>query len=177
KLFIADTNNNVIRSVNLNTGETTMVHTLELKGVQVPSTMPKSPKRLQRRPSADAQNIRIEPISAMKGDLHLDISLLPEYHFSKEADSKFEADVEPSDGVLVEPMDGTLNSEGSAILHFTRSAQISATVRVNCKVYYCKEDEVCLYQNLAFEVPFSADSESSTAEIPLSYTVQPKKRL
>jgi hypothetical protein len=42
--------------------------------------------------------------------------------------------VEPTDGVLVEPVDGTLNSEGSALLHFTRSAQISATVRVNCKV-------------------------------------------
>ncbi|XP_059063416.1 protein SUPPRESSOR OF QUENCHING 1, chloroplastic isoform X2 [Cryptomeria japonica] len=177
KLLIADTNNNIIRSIDLST-ENPVVQTLELKGVQVPSTIPKSPKRLRRRPSMDAQIIRIKPISAMKGNLRLEISLLPEYHFTKEASSKFEAGVEPSDGMLVEPMDGTLDSEGFATLHFTRSAETSATVRVNCKVYYCKEDEVCLYQNLAFEVPFIPDSNStSTADIPLSHTVKPKNRV
>lgn len=39
--------------------------------------------------------------------------------------------------MLVDPMDGTLDSEGSAMLHFTRSAETSATVRVNCKVCLC----------------------------------------
>lgn len=177
KLFVADTNNNVIRFIDLKAKEGPVIRTLELKGVQAPA-LPKTPKRLRRRPSLDTQIVRIKPTSATRGDLHLEISLPSEYHFTKEAPSKFEADVEPTDGVLVEPMDGTLNSEGSALLHFTRSAQISATVRVNCKVYYCKEDEVCLYQNLAFEVPLSPDSpSSSTADIPLFYTLQTKGRV
>lgn len=175
KLFVADTNNNVIRIIDLKAKEGPMVRTLELKGVQAPA-MAKTPKRLRRRPSIDAQIIGIKPTSATRGDLHLEISLPSEYHFTKEAPSKFEADVEPTDGVLVEPMDGTLNSEGLALLHFTRSAQKSATVRVNCKVYYCKEDEVCLYQNLVFEVPLSPESPSPSTEdnISLSYTLQPK---
>lgn len=43
------------------------------------------------------------------------------------------------------------------------------------QVYYCKEDEVCLYQSVGFEVPFQdAIPGSSPAEISLDYTVKPK---
>lgn len=44
------------------------------------------------------------------------------------------------------------------------------------QVYYCKEDEVCLSQSLAFEVPFEeviGDS-ASNAEANLQYTVKPR---
>lgn len=43
------------------------------------------------------------------------------------------------------------------------------------QVYYCKEDEVCLYQSVAFEVPFrDAIPGSSPAEVSLDYAVKPK---
>lgn len=43
------------------------------------------------------------------------------------------------------------------------------------QVYYCKEDEVCLYKSLLFEVPFRQEvSETSQAEITLAFEVKPK---
>lgn len=43
------------------------------------------------------------------------------------------------------------------------------------QVYYCKEDEVCLYQSLLFEVTFREESpESNPEEITLAYVVKTK---
>lgn len=43
------------------------------------------------------------------------------------------------------------------------------------QVYYCKEDEVCLYQSVTFEVPFrDVNPASGAAEISLDYAVKPK---
>lgn len=43
------------------------------------------------------------------------------------------------------------------------------------QVYYCKEDEVCLYQSLLFEVPFQEeDAQAKPADIKLEYDVKPK---
>jgi len=39
------------------------------------------------------------------------------------------------------------------------------------QVYYCKEDEVCLYQSVAFDVQFHEGTEPSPAQITLSYFV------
>lgn len=43
------------------------------------------------------------------------------------------------------------------------------------QVYYCKEDEVCLYQSLTFEVPFQeVIPDAAPVEIMLPYVVKPK---
>ncbi|GLT71599.1 hypothetical protein SLA2020_436050 [Shorea laevis] len=173
RLFIADTNNSVIRYLDLNKEEAELF-TLELKGVQ-PPLKSKSLKRLRRRSSADTQSIIVNGGSSNEGNLYLKISLPEEYHFSKEARSKFSVDIEPENAMSVEPSDGNLNPEGSATLHFRRSSTSASVGRVNCKVYYCKEDEVCLYQSLLFEIPFQEEvPESSPAEIKLDYIVKPK---
>ncbi|KAJ0007299.1 hypothetical protein Pint_30388 [Pistacia integerrima] len=59
KLLIADTNNSVIRYLDLNKKEPELL-TLELKGVQPPATKSKSPKRLRRRSSPDTQTIVVD---------------------------------------------------------------------------------------------------------------------
>lgn len=173
KLFIADTNNNVIRYLDLNE-EDAALHTLELKGVQPPSPKSRALKRLRRRPSVDTQIIRIDESSSTEGNLYIKISVPEGYHFSKEARSKFDVDIYPDGAVIVEPSNGILTSEGSAYLHFRRPTSSPAMGRINCKVYYCKEDEVCLYESLAFDVPFKEGVSDSTTEITLPFTVKPK---
>lgn len=43
------------------------------------------------------------------------------------------------------------------------------------QVYYCKEDEVCLYQSLLFEVPFQEGvSNPAEADVTLAHFVKPK---
>ncbi|XP_057439055.1 protein SUPPRESSOR OF QUENCHING 1, chloroplastic isoform X2 [Lotus japonicus] len=174
RLFIADTNNSIIRYLDLNTDEFEL-HTLELKGFQPPKPKSRSFKRLRRRPSADTVPITIDAISSEEGNLSIDISLPNEYHFSKEARSRFSVDIESEGSVDIDPLDGLLSPEGSATLHFKRSSTSAAVGRINCKIYYCKEDAVCLYQSLLFEVPFREGvSDSTRANVTLAHLVKPK---
>ncbi|KAI3781172.1 hypothetical protein L2E82_11176 [Cichorium intybus] len=174
RLFIADTNNSLIRYLDLNKKDAQLV-TLELKGVQPPAPKSRSPRRLRKRNSADTQTIVVDGGSSNEGDLNLQISVPEGYHFSKEARSKFSVDFEPENAAVVDPLDGNLNPDGTAVLHFKRSSPSPTMGRVNCKVYYCKEDEVCLYQSLVFEVPFKEVSpENTPQEIKLPFVVKPK---
>ncbi|XP_023894808.2 protein SUPPRESSOR OF QUENCHING 1, chloroplastic isoform X2 [Quercus suber] len=174
RLFIADTNNSVIRYLDLNKEEAELL-TLELKGVQPPVQKSRSLRRLRRRSSADTLTVTVEGGSSKEGNLSLKILLPEEYHFSKEAQSKFSVESEPESSMVIDPLDGYLSPEGSAILHFKRSSPSASVGRISCKVYYCKEDEVCLYQSLLFEVPFQEEiPDSSPAEITLTYVVKPK---
>ncbi|PON69654.1 HAD hydrolase, subfamily IA [Parasponia andersonii] len=200
RLFIADTNNSIVRYLDLNK-EVPELLTLELKGVQPPNKKSRLPKRLRRRAPSDAQTIKVDGTSSSEGNLSIKISVPEKYHFSKEARSKFSIETEPEDAVNIDPLDGYLTPEGSATLHFKRSSSSASMGRINCKgvvgsggirtfhigkrcchdqtmlaaVYYCKEDEVCLYQSLSFEVPFLEEvADSSPAEIILPYVVKPK---
>lgn len=82
RLLIADTNNNIIRYIDLNEKDP-MLHTLELRGVQPPSSKPKLLKRLRRRLSADTEIIKIDGGSSKEGVFYLTVSVPVGYHFSK----------------------------------------------------------------------------------------------
>lgn len=82
RLYIADTNNSVIRYLDLNK-EGTKLLTLELKGVKPPVATPKTLKRLRSRTSADTLSIKIDGVSTNQGKLTLAISVPEGYHFSK----------------------------------------------------------------------------------------------
>jgi len=60
-----------------------VLNTLELKGVQPPSSKLKSLKRLRRRLSADTKMITANGGSSPEGYLYLAISVPDGYHFSK----------------------------------------------------------------------------------------------
>ncbi|KAM3229256.1 hypothetical protein ACQJBY_060257 [Aegilops geniculata] len=169
RFLVADTNNSAIRSIVLNE-RGAEVRTLDLTGVQVPSPKPKALRRLRRRLSADTNVINVDGGSSMEGYVSLAISVPDGYHFSKEARSKFDVETEPANAIEIEPVNGSLNSDGQASLKFKRTSSSSSTGRINCKVYYCKEDEVCLYQSVAFDVKFQ-EGVPSPAPITLAYTV------
>lgn len=52
----------------------------------------------------------------------------------QEARSKFSVESEPENSVIIDPSDGYLSPEGSAILHFRRSSPSASLGRINCKV-------------------------------------------
>ncbi|VAI06337.1 unnamed protein product [Triticum turgidum subsp. durum] len=172
RFLVADTNNSAIRSIVLNE-RGAEVRTLDLTGVQPPSPKPKALRRLRRRLSADTNVINVDGGSSMEGYVSLAISVPYGYHFSKEARSKFDVETEPANAIEIEPVNGSLNSDGQASLKFKRTSSSSSTGRINCKVYYCKEDEVCLYQSVAFDVKFQ-EGVPSPAPITLAYTVVPR---
>ncbi|KAI4374057.1 hypothetical protein MLD38_012100 [Melastoma candidum] len=173
RLYIADTNNSLIRYLDLNKKGAELL-TLELKGVKPPVARSKTPKRLRSRTSADTVSVKVDGISANQGKLNLAISVPEGYHFSKEARSKFYVESEPEGVVSFTPAEGNLDEQGSSAILFERSTGGSSMGRILCKVYYCKEDEVCLYQSLVFEVPFLEKTDSTGAEKSLAYVVKPR---
>ncbi|XP_073030200.1 protein SUPPRESSOR OF QUENCHING 1, chloroplastic isoform X1 [Primulina eburnea] len=174
RLFIADTNNSEIRYMDLNEKEPVLL-TLELKGVQPPAPKSKSLRRLRRRSEANTETVPIDGSSATEGKLFLKIVVPEGYHLSKEAQSKFTVEAEPENAISVNPLDGNIDREGFAIIQFKRSSPSPSKSKIYCKVYYCKEDEVCLYQPLMFEVSFQeALRDATPANITLPYLVKPK---
>ncbi|KAJ3683032.1 hypothetical protein LUZ60_013259 [Juncus effusus] len=175
RLIIADTNNSVIRYIDINDKDP-QLRTLELKDVQPPLKTKKSLKRLRRRLPTDAKVIKIDAGKSRAGYLSLSFSVPEGYHFSKEAKSKFEVEMERENVIEFEPSIGNLNPDGSASIRFKRISSDPTTGRINCKVYYCKEDEVCLYQPVSFDVSFQQkeSSDSNPAQILLKYAVVPK---
>lgn len=80
--LIADTNNSVIRYIDLNQREPELL-TLELKGVQPPAPRTKTMKRLRKRLSPDTQIVAVNGGASTEGNLYLRISVPEGYHFSK----------------------------------------------------------------------------------------------
>jgi DNA-binding beta-propeller fold protein YncE len=176
-LYVADTNNSLIRVLDVSAKGTPTIKTLELKGIPAPSASPvTAPRRLRRRLSPDTEIVKVAPISSTSGDLQLEIKLPSEFHFTTEAQSKFEADVEQDSGVSIVPASGNIGPDGRAKLQFSRipGSSNSGNTRISCKVYYCQEDAVCLYKALSFEVPFTAEQEEIPQSVSISYLVQPK---
>lgn len=52
----------------------------------------------------------------------------------QEARSKFSVEVEPENAAVVDPLDGSLSPDGTAVLHFKRSSPSATVGRVSCKV-------------------------------------------
>ncbi|XP_051144550.1 protein SUPPRESSOR OF QUENCHING 1, chloroplastic isoform X2 [Andrographis paniculata] len=176
RFLIADTNNSLIRILDMNKKEPTL-STLDMKGVEPPARKSKYMKRLRRRSSADAEIIAVDGGSFDQGKLCLKISLPEGYHLSKEAESKFSVEFEPETAALADPTEGNIKLDGSAVVEIKRLSPSPSKGRIYCKVYYCKEDEVCLYQPLMFEVSFQEyqpSNANSTAEISLKHLVKPK---
>ncbi|MCO5562807.1 hypothetical protein L7F22_016439 [Adiantum nelumboides] len=177
KIFVADTNNSIIRMLNTKQKDGQSISTLELKGVEPPQLKSaEKPRRLRRRLSNDTDLIKIGPIKAMNGNIKLRISLPPGFHFTKEITSKFEANDEPDGKVVLQPASGAFDASWQALIKFSQPQDVMATVQINCKVYYCEEDEVCLYKALAFEIPFDEVSSSLSLDLPLTYDVKPPER-
>ncbi|KAF8779699.1 hypothetical protein HU200_002349 [Digitaria exilis] len=108
-----------------------------------------------------------------------------------EARSKFDVETEPANAIEIEPANGVSKLRRAGITEVQKDiivaingknklqGELDGSSGKNCvKVYYCKEDEVCLYQSVAFDVKFNggaADAGSSAAQFALSYSVTAKR--
>eukprot|EP00271_Cylindrocystis_brebissonii_P018072 TRINITY_DN496_c0_g2_i1.p1 TRINITY_DN496_c0_g2~~TRINITY_DN496_c0_g2_i1.p1 ORF type:complete len:1137 (+),score=278.85 TRINITY_DN496_c0_g2_i1:69-3479(+) len=191
QIFVADTNNSLIRVLDTSTG-TAQLSTLDLSSIPPPppplSTSGR--RRLRRRAPVEAEVVETAALTGANGELRIHVSIPGGYHFTKGAVSRFEAAVEgegdDEGGVRLEPASGVIEEragaelEAAASLRFSRAAQLTAdaTVLVTCRVYYCKDDGVCLYAPVTFRVPVTAGSGGEAAGgdqiLALDYTVVPR---
>lgn len=98
-------------------------------------------------------------MQASNGELQVSIKLPDGFHLTKGANSHFEAMAANAAALSLQPSKGTLSSTGrpSATIEFRRSA--GTVVWVKVVVYFCQKNDVCLFEEAVFKVPFATAAE------------------
>jgi len=115
-----------------------------------------------------------EAVAAGSGELPLAIRLPKGYHLTPGANSRFEAALvggssSSSGSVQLQPAAGNLAEDSSgttatATVKFSRQGGSgtggstdgsTALIRVLAKVYFCQDRDVCLFQEICFDVPLA----------------------
>jgi thiol-disulfide isomerase/thioredoxin len=175
RVFIADTNNSLIRSYDPKTAK---ISTLQLQGVPKPTISPDA--ALVWTGNATEMKGGIPPgavlvksstslvLSSSAGsrkNLNVRIALPSGYHLTQGANSRFECSLVGNGGsidstVEFTPKKGPLQEEGESTVAATISLNVTSSaasensaVRVLCTVYFCQDKSVCLFQEIVFEVP------------------------
>ncbi|GIL63416.1 hypothetical protein Vafri_17453, partial [Volvox africanus] len=196
-VFVADTNNNAVRILDPVTGR---VSTLALTGVPEPRVDPlaaiASGAAAPLAVPAGFQLVRAQyPLTVGPGGSSLNITVrLPAgYHLTAGADSSYycqvlaaalAADVtavvvRPSSGQLPDTTEPSvtlavsLSSSPSALGGGGRGADGRLLLRVLAKVYYCQQNNVCLFEQICFEVPLDLDAAAGASTVALQYDVVP----
>lgn len=172
EVYVADTNNSAIRVFDPASQRLT---TLALTGVPPPRVSPDAAAAAAAAagealpPGAALVRAQGAVSAAAGGEIRVTVRLPAGYHLTKGANSRFQASVVGAEGSGVEvlPPRGPLAEAGggggaSSVVRFQqRGGQggegegegATVTVRVLCSVYYCEGRDVCLFEEVAFEVP------------------------
>ena len=158
-----------------------LVTTLQLKGVPPPPTSPfvrlaAEVGSLEALPAGTTLVAAPEPIASASGSVDLFIDLPDTYHFTAGAPNRFEVKLLGS-GIEVKPQKGNLDisGQGPAVqLHFrhTTTLQNPVKLRTFAKIYFCQEEDVCLFDEACFEMTLAPASTESIAPVQLRHTVR-----
>lgn len=168
---MADTNNGLIRQFD---PRTQRLSTLTLANVPPPRRSPDGPPAgaaAAVEPPPGAALVRApEAVAASSGELQLAVRLPKGYHLTPGANSRFEASLvsggssggsnvqfQPAAGNLAEDASGTT---ATATIKFSRQGNGTGgsgteLMRVLAKVYFCQDRDVCLFQEICFDVPLA----------------------
>ncbi|RIK78007.1 MAG: hypothetical protein DCC68_16180 [Planctomycetota bacterium] len=182
KLYIADTNNHAIRTIDLANGN--RVATLVIDGLAPPTP----PKREPKKPSFDgATVVKIDAATVRPGKnaegkpvVRLAVRLkLPEgWKVNELAPTSYYVEPASPTGLVDRAALGKLVALAKPAAEFAIELPLAATadakgddsVKVFVTHYYCQDGEggVCKIANLAFEVPLKVDPAANDDHIALS---------
>lgn len=83
-------------------------------------------------------------------------------------------------GVTLQPSAGALREQGADVFADLRVILRAATdtvtgILIGCKVFFCQDQDVCLFEEVYFKVPVGEElSSSAGGAVLLSYALSPK---
>jgi hypothetical protein len=171
KLYVADTNNQAVRVVDL---ETRAATTLKLKGLQPPAANagPDETEANAAAAAPDAGEIKLAPQrvrAQAEAALVVDVQLPAGHHLNSAAPQRYKISVE-GDASLLALAKGTNGAAASGKLAQLplrlplRTGRAGAsTLRIALTLYYCREDNTgtCRIQTLAWRVPVEVTGEAT----------------
>jgi DNA-binding beta-propeller fold protein YncE len=169
KLFVADTNNQAIRVVDLKTKQ---VSTLKIEGLTSPIEMKETGENL---PNSKEITTEAQTISAnAQSSLVFNIKLPEGFHLNKDAPQRYEISLVRGQNIKI------LNPKQKftklpIVVPFSAAQKGLATLRAKVSVYYCREDDTgtCQIKTLVWKIPVQvAPSKKSSNKIEISSAVE-----
>ncbi len=152
KLFVADTNNQAIRVVNLISRETS---TLKIKGLK-PPIRPKS-DAMKTSPNLKEVNLKEQIIQKSSANsLIINVDLPTDFHLNQDAPQRYEIIFENSENFQVEDPKQKFK-ELPLKIPFKATKEGTSTLKAKLTIYYCREDNtgVCLIRSIVWNVPIN----------------------
>ncbi|MBN2503627.1 MAG: redoxin domain-containing protein [Anaerolineales bacterium] len=164
QLFVADTNNHLIRVVNLNTG---VVQTLRLTNLELLAA--------SQDAANEAQTLQLEPqtISNGDGELVLNFTLPEGYKFNELGTSTVTWHEDDDEEVISREFSNTYTAKTPEfpLRYPAKFSNGQTSLHITATLYYCKaaETEVCLIEEVSLEVPVRVDDNISKKDITIEY--------
>lgn len=179
KLYVADTNNHLIRTIDLDNGNA--VATLEIKGLTPPN--PPKPADDSARTFAGAKPIDLEKteVKPQNGAVKLSVRLeLPEgFKINPAAPMAYRIEAESAEGPVDRAAIGkkTVIEKPSATpeIEIPLTAATGAdSLKVSLVYYYCQEKKegLCLAGSVSWNIPLEISPKARQTSISLPYTVE-----
>ncbi len=169
KLFIADTNNQAIRVVDLKTRE---VSTLKIEGLKPP--VENETEANDFSPNKQENKLGTQRIAAdSKGSLVFNINLPDGYHLNQNAPQRFEYKIENGSNINIVENTGKFNKL-PVVLSFQADKKGSALLSAKMTIYYCREDNTgtCRIKTLVWKIPVEVTNDSKlSSKIEISAKV------
>ena len=170
KLFVADTNNQAIRVVDLKTKQ---VSTLKIEGLTSPIEMKETDENIlpnSKEIKADAQTVSANA----KNSLIFNIKLPEGFHLNKDAPQRYEISVASGKNIkIVNPKQKF--TKLPIVIPFSTTTKGLATLRAKLSVYYCREDNTgtCQIKTLVWKIPVQvAPGKKASNKIEISAAVE-----
>jgi thiol-disulfide isomerase/thioredoxin len=176
-LYVADTNNHAIRTVDLAHGN--KVATLEIKGL----APPEPPKVVVRPSFPGAAQVEVPPTKLKSQDgkigLHVELELPAGYKINPLAPLRYLVESREGKGPLDRKSLGKLVTLDKPAAAFdielpTTAATGNEKLKVSLGYYYCQEgaEGVCKVGSVVWSMPLLVSPEASATTAPLSFKVE-----
>ena len=147
-LYVADTNNHLIRKINLKTRK---VETLQLTNLDM-LKMPKPAKHPEK-----IVELAPQTISSGSNDLSLNITLPDNYHFNDRASSQFVVNFGSSSIAAFDGKDSKTitKTKFPVSIPVSLSGQKPQNLYIDVYAYFCRDgqDALCRYTSLRYKIP------------------------
>jgi hypothetical protein len=167
KLYIADTNNHLIRVADLNSGE---LSTLTLSNLEV-ARMPSQADRF-------VQHVTLEPqtVSAGAGSIEFDFDVPQNYRFNDLGPFTLTWSADDANVVQFDGADEPLYREAGPDFPITFKVQLSpgeTTLHAKATVFYCEfgDEELCLVRDVALDIPVIVEAGATSTQIEVAHTM------
>jgi len=165
KLFVADTNNHAIRTVDLKTRET---KTLPIKGLQ-PPVVNQSAVNAEATPNAEEIKIPLQRLRAGDATISINVELPAGYHLNPTAPQHYKISTEDgAKSLAISEQDAARSTKGLQLpIRVPVKASLAGTAYLHASFtfVYCREDNTgtCRIKTLVWRVPVEVVNDAGAA--------------